>query len=249
MPRLMLSDELWSKLKLILLQCGIYDKRNLILMVEGMLYRLRAGIPWRDLPDYFGRWNTVYKRFNAWSARGIWNKVFMFLRIEPDLEWGFIDGSYVKAHQHSAGAAGQEDQAIGMSRGGKTSKIHMVVDGCGLPVFFTVTGGNIHDSSVAEHLLDSSPDFEVIIADKGYDKELLREKIRAKGSEPMIPRKINSKMGNDDMDWHLYKHRHLVENQFAKLKQYRAIATRFDKLKRNFESSVAIACAVQWLPM
>ncbi len=109
MPRLMLSDELWSKLKLILLQCAIYDKRNLRLMVEGMLYRLRAGILWRDLPDYFGRWNTVYKRCNAWFGRGIWNKVFMFLRIEPDLEWGFIDGSYVKAHQHSAGAAGQED--------------------------------------------------------------------------------------------------------------------------------------------
>ncbi len=86
MPRLLLSDELWLKLKLILLQFGVHVKRNLRTMVAGMLYRLRTGLPWRDLPDYFGHWNSVYKKFNSWSAKGIWAKVFEFLVVEPDLE-------------------------------------------------------------------------------------------------------------------------------------------------------------------
>lgn len=249
MPRLSLSDELWLKLKLILHQCGVYDKCNLRMTIEGILYRLRTGLPWRDLPDFFGRWNSVYKKFNSWSAKGIWKIVLNHLIIEPDLEWGFIDGSYVKAHQHSSGAAGNDDQGIGVSRAGNTSKIHMVVDGYGLPVYFEITGGEVHDSTAADNVLADAPQFSYLIADKGYDKEELRAEISRRGSIPMIPRKKNSKVGNANMDWHLYKNRHLVENQFARLKHYRAIATRYDKLKRNFESGVAIACAMQWLPM
>ena len=87
------------------------------------------------------------------------------------------------------------------------------------------------------------------LADKGYDSEPLRVQIRDQGAVPVIPRKTNSNIGNDDMDWCLYKYRHLVENVFARLKHFRAIATRYDKLKRNFEASVALAYAFLWLPM
>ncbi len=79
MPRLLLSDERWSKPRAILLQFGAHDKRHLPKMVEGMFYRLRTGLLWRDLPEYFGHWNSVYKRFNSGSAKGIWAKVFDFL--------------------------------------------------------------------------------------------------------------------------------------------------------------------------
>ena len=88
-----------------------------------------------------------------------------------------------------------------------------------------------------------------MIADKGYDSEELRDVIRAKSSVPVIPRKSNSKTGNNDMDWGLYKYRHLVENVFARLKHFRAIATRYDKLNRNYASMVALACGYLWLPM
>lgn len=108
MPRLMLSDELWSKLENVLLQQAIYHKPDLRMTVEGMLCRMRAGCPWRDLPSAFGRWSSVYKRFNAWSAAGKWLKVSQALIEEPDLEWAFIDGTYVKAHQHSSGAASDQ---------------------------------------------------------------------------------------------------------------------------------------------
>lgn len=249
MPRLMLNDELWSKLRSILLQENVYDKCNLRFTVEGMFYRMRVGCAWRDLPAFFGCWNSIYKRFNCWSADGKLLRLFKVLSCSSDTEWIFIDGSYVKAHQHSAGAAGDETQAIGKSRAGNTTKLHLAVDAYGLPIEFELTGGEVHDCTAAPDLIDKLADSEAIVADKGYDSERIRTQITNKGSKPVIPRKINSLIGNDNMDWCLYKYRHLVENAFARLKQFRAIATRYDKLKINYESMVAMACAYLWLPM
>lgn len=87
------------------------------------------------------------------------------------------------------------------------------------------------------------------MADKGYDSESIREQVRAKKAIPVIPRKRNSKTGNADMDWCLYKYRHLVENVFARLKHYRGIATRYDKLQINYASTLALGCCLMWLPM
>lgn len=249
MPRLLLNDERWSKLRKILLQKSIYDKRDLRMTVEAMLYRMRTGCPWRDLPAVFGCWNSIYKRFNTWSAAGKWIDIFKTLVVEPDWEWVFIDGSYAKAHQHSAGAVSVSDEAIGKSRAGNTSKIHLAVDACGLPIEFEITGGQVNDCTVAPELIARIPQAEIIIADKGYDSEHIREVIDAQGAKSVIPRRRNSIKGNADLDRSLYRHRHLVENAFARLKQYRAVASRFDKLKRNYESVVAMACVIIWLPM
>lgn len=249
MPRLLLSDELWSKLRKILLHKTIYNKRDLRMTVEGMLYRMRTGCPWRDLPEAFGGWSKVYKRFNAWSVSGKWLKVFEALVVDPDMEWVFIDGSYAKAHQHSAGAASGTDEAIGKSRAGNTSKIHLVVDACGLPVAFDLTGGQVNDCTQASSLIARVAGAETLVADKGYDSEAIREQVKQQGAKAVIPRKRNSVKGNADLDRGLYRNRHLVENAFARLKHYRAVASRFDKLKRNYESVVAMACAYLWLPM
>ncbi len=249
MPRLMLNDELWSKLREIMLQHKIYDKPNLRKMVEAMLYRMRVGCPWRDLPAEFGCWNSIYQQFNRWSSKNKLMQIFNDLVQEPDLEWEFIDGSIVKAHQHSAGAASKEVQAIGKSVAGNTTKIHMAVDGCGFPIAFQLTGGEVHDAKAALDLIKILPIADYTIADKGYDSEEIRGQIKQKSSIPMIPRKKNSKTGNTDIDWGLYKYRHLVENVFARLKHFRAIATRYDKLKRNYASMLAMACSYIWLPM
>ena len=249
MTRLMLTDELWSKLRTIMQQQGIYDKPNLRMMVEGMLYRMRVGCPWRDLPSIFGFWNSVYKKFNRWSSKDKLINIFKALIQDPDLEWEFIDGSVVKAHQHSAGAADKNEQAIGKSVAGNTTKIHMAVDACGLPIEFELTGGEVHDCKVAPEFIEKLPVSKYTIADRGYDSEYLRQLIRDRSSIPVIPRKNNSKIGNDDMDWTLYKYRHLVENVFARLKHFRSIATRYDKLKRNYASMLALACGYLWLPM
>ncbi len=163
MTRLMLTDELWSKLRAIMQQQGIYDKPNLRIMVEGMLYRMRVGCPWRDLPSIFGFWNSVYKKFNRWSSKDKLINIFKALIQDPDLEWEFIDGSIVKAHQHSAGAAGKNEQAIGKSVAGNTTKIHMAVDACGLPIEFELTGGEVHDCKVAPEFIEKLPISEYII--------------------------------------------------------------------------------------
>jgi transposase len=249
MTRLMLTDELWSKLRIIMLEHGIYDKLHLRKTVEGILYRMRTGLPWRDLPSIFGKWISIYQQFNRWSNKNKLIRIFKSLVVCPDLEWEFIDGTLVKAHQHSSGAASKEDQAIGKSVAGNTTKIHMAVEACGLPIDFKITGGEVHDCKIAPEFFAQLPDADRMIADKGYDSEALRDQIRARGSIPVIPRKNNSTIGNDDMDWGLYKYRHLVENCFARIKHFRAIATRYDKLKRNYASMVAVACGFMWLPM
>ena len=249
MIRLMLTDEHWSKLKNIMLEYRVYDKPKLRKTVEGILYRMRTGLPWRDLPSEFGLWGSIYQQFNRWSSKNKLINIFKTLVSDPDFEWEFIDGTIVKAHQHSAGAATDEDQAIGKSVAGNTTKIHMAADSFGLPVDFMITGGEVHECKVAPEFLAMLPSADHTIADKGYDSEELRQIIRDKESVPVIPRKSNSIIGNDDMDWGLYKYRHLVENIFARIKHFRAIATRYDKLKRNYASMVALACGFMWLPM
>lgn len=249
MPRQMLSDERWSKLKEIMLEFRIYDKPTLRRMVEGMLYRMRTGCPWRDLPPEFGLWNTIYQKFNRWSAKNKVQGIFKALIQDPDLEWEFIDGSVVKAHQHSAGAAGKTDQAIGRSVAGNSTKIHMASDAFGLPLDFILTGGEVHECKVAMPFIESLPAADYVVADKGYDSEEIRMAIQQQKAIPVIPRKSNSRVGNAAIDWSLYKLRHLVENLFARLKHFRSIATRYDKLKRNYAAMLALACGFLSLPM
>ena len=79
-----------------------------------------------------------------------------------------------------------------------------------------------------------------IFADKGYDSTAVRDKIRSRNSHQVIPKKKNSKTGNKNLDWGLYKYRHLVENSFARLKYFRSIATRFNKLKRNYKGMLSL---------
>ncbi len=250
MPRTMLTDTAWKHIKLILKESGrIYNKYEHRNTLEGILYRMRTGVQWRDLPSEFGIWNTVYRRFNLWSKKGILEKLFLYLTTENDPEWLFIDGSIVKAHQDSSGASSDNDEAIGKSRGGNSTKIHLAVDSNGFPVYFELSGGQVNDIVHAESLVAASPKAEYVVADKGYDSDKFRAVIEQKGSRQNIPRKLNSKKGNNDMDWCLYKYRHLVENAFLKIKKYRAVATRYDKLARNYFSTVALAFVMMWLPM
>lgn len=149
----------------------------------------------------------------------------------------------MKAHQHSAGAASSDNQAIGRSVGGLSTKIYMAVEAYGLPIDFEITEGQVHECKVALDFIERLPLSTYTIADRGYDKEDLRELIVEKTSIPIIPRKDNSRTGNSDIDWSLYKLRHLVENCFARFKHFRIPATRYDKLKRNYASMFALACA------
>ena len=101
---------------------------------------------------------------------------FFKLRGILDKEWVFIDGSYIRAHQHASGARRVVDRAIGRSRGGATTKIHLAVDAHGHPIDFEITGGEVHDSQVAGELIEMIGQADYFIADKGYDSESIRDK-------------------------------------------------------------------------
>jgi transposase len=89
-----------------------------------------------------------------------------------------------------------------------------------------------------------------MIADKGDDSETFRSYLsKEKGYVPIIPRRKGNTKGNSEMDWGMYKHRHLVENAFARMKHFRAISTRYDKSERNYASMISLACLIMWLPM
>ena len=153
----------------------------------------------------------------------------------------------MRAHQHASGARRGEERAIGKSRGGATTKLHVAADAHGYPIDFEVTGGEVHDAKVAGQLIAKVGKAENFIADKGYDSEAIRQQARDAGMNPVIPRKSNSTKPNPEFDSHLYKLRLLVENLFARLKHYRSIATRFEKLARNFKAMTYLACTLIWL--
>ena len=250
MPRLMLTDKRWKVLYTAMLNTGrIYDKPEHRMTMEGILYRMRTGLPWRDLPKEFGCWNKVFRRFNLWSAKGILSHVFNLLADSDDPEWLFIDGSIISAHQHGTGAASSTTEDIGKSRGGNSTKIHLAVDSGGLPVHFEVSEGQVNDIVHAKSLVENSPKAKHVVADKGYDSDKFREEIEKTGANSTIPRRKNQKKGNEEVDWCLYKYRHLVENAFGRIKNYRAIATRYDKLSRNYASMVSLGFLMMWLPM
>jgi transposase len=195
-----------------MLPSGIYDKVNLRTTVEGVLYKLRVGCPWRDLPIEFAQWNSIFARFNEWSSKGKLLAIFKAISEDSDPECSFIDGTIVKAHQDSAGARKECEAAIGKSVASNTTKVHMAVDAFGLPIHFEITGGQVHDCKIAPQLVAELKALEFIVGDKGCDSEPLRRQISEQGSTPFIPRKENSEIGNEDTDWCLYKYRHLVEN-------------------------------------
>lgn len=88
---------------------------------------------------------------------------------------------------------------------------------------------------------------DALLGDKGYDSEPLRDELIQRGVRPIIPRKENSVKPNPCFDQHTYGSRHTIENLYAKMKQFRAFATRYDKLKRNYEAVVALVCTMTWL--
>ena len=140
-------------------------------------------------------------------------------------------------------ALGKKNQAIGRSKGGLSTKIHARTDALGNPTGFYLTDGQAHDLNGSDVLLDLSLS-QTWLMDKAYNSRdrVIAPILAAKG-QIVMPAKSNS-IDQRDYDRHLYKARHLIENFFAKLKQYRAIATCYDKLAQNFLSAIYLASTI-----
>ena len=122
MKRYALRDDQWERIRNLLpgrresVGCTAKDNR---LFVEAVLYRYRAGIPWRDLPERFGDWKNTHRRWSRWSESGVWEKIFKYLAADADNEYGMIDSTIVRAHQHSAGAVKKTKKMIKRSEKAK----------------------------------------------------------------------------------------------------------------------------------
>lgn len=248
-------------------------------VLNGIFYMLRTGAPWRDLPESFGFWSTVYGRFRRWRKEGVWQKILDTLlgrsrRLGAiDFSFSAFDGSVVRAHKAAAGARktvdgktlspeeSQQKQALGISRGGLSTKIHILCEGQGGPIAVVVTPGQRHESMVVEELLDQRPiggkpgrprlRFTVNAGDKGYDFPKTRQQVRQRGGRPLIPHRKRPDGSYPPQaagfDKEQYRQRNVVERLIGHLKEYHRIAMRVEKLAESFVAVLLLGFIRIWL--
>ena len=219
-------------------------------IVNGILWRLRCGTPWRDVPPKYGNWNTIYRRFRRWSEAGVWEAVSVTLaEIMADSGHYSIDSTTVRAHVSAAGGkgGGAHQRALGRSRDGFTSKLHCLADARGRPIAFHLTVGEAADCKAYDTLIalpEQTP--KALLANKGYDADAIRTDLARRGIQAVIPGRSNRRI-KIDHDRALYRERNHIERFFGRLKINRAIDTRYDQLAESFLSMVHIAAARYWL--
>ncbi|MFE5406786.1 IS5 family transposase [Streptomyces sp. NPDC056580] len=282
MRRHELTDAEWELLAPLIPSAGrgrprVEDRR----VINGMVYKIRTGISWRDLPERYGPWKTVYTRFRRYAIDGVFARALQQIQARADaagdIDWLVqIDSTIVRAHQHaaatgrkggSAGRTNRNDHALGRSRGGLTTKIHLACDGRGRPLAILLTPGQRHDSSCARPLLERihvprtgvgrprcRPDH--VIADKAYSSRGFRAYLRKRGIACTIPEKNDQKRHRRNrgrrggrppaFDRQTYRQRNIVERCFNRLKGFRGVATRYDKTATSYEAAVSLASFLLW---
>ncbi|GFR14491.1 putative transposase for insertion sequence element IS6501 [Trichonephila clavata] len=227
---------------------GIHSKneKKLRIFVEAVWYMAKSGCQWRLLPKIYGNYRSIHRRFKKWCEKKIWEKLLKYTQ-EPDLEVHIIDGTIVRAHACSAGykknSANQE--ALGRSKGGFTTKIHATVDALGNPLKFVLTPGQRNEITQAETLTENIVN-SIVVADKGYDSNSFVASLENRKCKAVIPPKRNRKVQRN-YDKHLYKERHLIECFFGKIKNFRRIFSRFDKTAEVFMGFLNFVGSLIWL--
>ncbi|MFE6382399.1 IS5 family transposase [Streptomyces roseolus] len=274
MRRHELSDAEWEFVRPLLPESSrgrkrLDDRR----VLNGIVWKFRTGTAWRDVPERYGPWATLHTRFRRWAMDGTFDRMLRAAQAKADaagdIEWLVsVDSTVVRAHQHAAGARkGGRDPALGRSRGGLTSKIHLACDGRGRPLAFVVTGGNTNDCTRFTAVMEAirvprtgpgrprvRPDH--VLGDKCYSSKAIRTWLRRRGIPHTIPERADqarnrarrgSRGGRPPaFDRETYKHRNVVERCFNRLKQWRGIATRYDKTAESYEAAVTLASLLMW---
>ncbi|MFE9417144.1 IS5 family transposase [Streptomyces griseofuscus] len=243
-------------------------------VLNGIVWKFRTGTAWRDVPERYGPWATLHTRFRRWTLDGTFERMLRAAQARADaagdIDWLVsVDSTVVRAHQHAAGArkGGLRHPELGRSRGGLTSKIHLACNSLGRPLAFTVTGGNTNDCTQFTAVMDAirvprpgpgrprvRPDH--VIGDKGYSSKAIRAWLRRRGVGHTIPERADqirnrlrrgSRGGRPPaFDKQLYKRRNVVERCFNRLKQWRGIATRYDKTAESYQAAVTLASLLMW---
>lgn len=253
-------------------------------VINGILWRLKTGSPWRDIPKQYGPWRTCHDRLTRWERNGTWLKILQALQAIADsagcIDWSgaALDSTHIHAHRSAVGARKQlpkmdprariDSEWLGASRGGRTSKIHLCVDGNARPLGLLISEGERSDGPFLIPVLDSirvprcgfgrprkRP--TVLRVDRAYGAKVYRRQLRQRGIQCVCPEREDAKQHRlkrgtkggrpPQFDATTYKGRSVVERTINRLKDFRTIATRYEKRGRNFLAVVLVACIVLWL--
>jgi len=201
-----------------------------------------GGSPWRDLPPAFGHWNSQFRRFRRWSKSGVCEGLFKAVSEALTLNILSLMALSSGSTRRRAVQKGPQHQAIGRSRGGLTTKIVALVDALGNLVRFLLLPGQAHDMKGVAPLI-KGVSFDALLADKAFDADWLLQDLDERGATAVIPPKTNRKIQRN-YDAEVYKWRHLVENYFAKIKEFRGIATRYDKTDCSYAACWNLVAAL-----
>ena len=240
-----MTDAQWAKMEPLCLgkpgDPGRRGKDNR-LVVEAVLWIARTGSPWRDLPPSFGHWNSVFTRFRDWVKADIWKRLFDAVSDDLDMEYAMVDATIVKVHRHGQAAKGGLKARRAAVQGRMTTKILALTDALGNLVRFVLLPGQRFDTVGVPPLIEGLA-FDALIADKAFDSNAIIAELDARGAKVVIsqhPRRAKPLAIVEEM----YKWRHLIENFFGKLKEFKRIAMRADKTDQSFASMIHLAAAV-----
>lgn len=204
---------------------------------------LGEGCRWRAIDCPECSWNSIYQYYRRWCRSGLWTLLLDEYGTTETGTLRFLDSTHVKVHSDGGNpAGGQQNQAMGRTKGGLNTKIHAVVDNACSPVAMQLSAGNEADISCAPAVIEKL-EFGTLIADKAYDSDSFRDLLDSLDSKVCIPPRSN-RLYPRKHSKHIYKKRHRVENFFQRLKIYRRVATRYDKLAETYFGFVCLAAFI-----
>ncbi|MEW2326139.1 IS5 family transposase [Streptomyces griseoincarnatus] len=280
--RWVITDAMWDRIEPLMPADPVRGRRwaDHRRTLEAIAWKYRTGSPWRDLPDELGSFQTAHKRLIRWAVDGTWGRILAALLAAADgaddIGWTVsVDSTVCRAHQHAAGArkrglpdqAEPEDHALGRSRGGLSTKVHLASDSHARPLALRVTAGQAGDAPAFETVMAdirvprsgpgrprTRPD--VVLADRAYSSRAIREHLRQRGIRAVIPQPADQaghrlrrgRAGGrpPGFDAEAYKQRNAVERCINRLKQWRGLAMRTDKLALAYQAALHLAAILMW---
>ncbi|MFF9178678.1 IS5 family transposase [Streptomyces sp. NPDC014793] len=280
--RLVITDAMWDRIEPLMPADPVRGRRwaNHRRTLEAIARKYRTCSPWRDLPDELGSFQTAHKRLIRWARDGTWERILAAVLAaadaDADIGWTIsVDSTVCRAHQHAAGArkkgapdrAEPENHALGRSRGGLSTKIHLAIDSRARPLALRVTAGQAGDAPAFETVMAgirvprsgpgrprTRPD--VVLADRAYSPRAIRSHLRRRGIRAVIPQPSDQvghrlRRGRDGgrppaFNTEAYKQRNAVERCINRLKQWRGLAMRTDKLAIAYQAALHLAAILIW---